>query len=107
MDRRDFLRRLLSAGVVAVADPEKLLWMPGEKVHFFITRPDVPLSLYGVPYHQSNAFTGQWLGIMRQTVNKIGEVIPPEKANYVFINETQRKFYESLDLKLYKEDAKK
>lgn len=107
MNRRDLLKRLLGAGIIAVADPEKLLWQPGEKVHFVITRPDVPLSLMGVPYHQSNASTDQWLGIMRQTLNKIGETIPPEQAKYVFIDETQRKFYESLDLKLYKEDSKK
>lgn len=34
MNRRDFFKSILAAGVVAIADPEKLLWMPGEKVYF-------------------------------------------------------------------------
>lgn len=41
MNRRDFFKSLLAAGVVAVADPERLLWMPGEKMYFTITKPQL------------------------------------------------------------------
>lgn len=71
MDRRDFLRRLLSAGVIAVADPEKLLWMPGERVHFVITRP---LNLTGIPYHHSDASTASWCGLHRASPESIAMI---------------------------------
>lgn len=72
MNRRDFIRGILAAGVVAVADPEKLLWVPGEKV-YFIPSPKlvsldietVPFTLWGVPYHCSDDCTSSWLGFTR------------------------------------------
>lgn len=45
IDRRGFLRTLLSAGVGAVAgftlDPERLLWVPGAKTIFLPPPPQV------------------------------------------------------------------
>ena len=37
MNRRDFFRYLISSGALIIADPEKLLWIPGEKVYFLPT----------------------------------------------------------------------
>lgn len=31
----------------------------------FFSQPDIPMMLYGVPYHQSTGTTGEWLGIKR------------------------------------------
>lgn len=41
--RRGFLKALIGAGLVAVADPEKLLWTPGEKTIFIppLVKPTV------------------------------------------------------------------
>lgn len=74
MERRTFLR-LLALGAVATAiDPEELLWTPKRNV-IYVPHPaqiaffnqEEPLSLYGVPYHQSNAMAGIWMGITRTT----------------------------------------
>jgi hypothetical protein len=40
MDRRGFLRRLLAGGAALALDPERLLWVPGEKV---ISIPPAPV----------------------------------------------------------------
>lgn len=39
-------------------------WNPHPKQVEFLNRPDA--SLFGVPYHHSNASTGQWLGFARR-----------------------------------------
>ena len=39
MNRRDFIKRLLASGLVVVSDPERLIWQPGERIHFFISKP--------------------------------------------------------------------
>lgn len=65
MNRRDFIK-LLSAGVVGYEmDVDKLLWIPGQKT-IFIPKPTViPLTIYGIPYHEFNGTVGSWLGISR------------------------------------------
>ena len=30
--------------------------------------PELPLSLYGIPYHEYNASCGEWLGINRNEI---------------------------------------
>lgn len=65
MNRRDFLR-LVASGVVGLElDVDKLLWIPGAKKIFIPSLP-IPISLYGIPYHHSDATMGQWLGFQRQ-----------------------------------------
>lgn len=61
MTRRDLLKLLLSSAIAEAVDVEKLLWTPKP----IIVAPELPLSLYGIPYHQSNAFIGTWMGIER------------------------------------------
>lgn len=67
MNRRDFLKYLLATPIAAELDVEKLLWVPGEK-KIFIPEPVLPewfVLFGGIPYHQSNASTGRWLGFER------------------------------------------
>jgi hypothetical protein len=72
MRRRDFLRLLASGVVGSHIDVDRLLWEPNKKTIFLPTDAQIALynnykyaALYGIPYHQSNASTGQWLGIPR------------------------------------------
>lgn len=45
MDRRTFLKWLGgSAAAAFVLDPEKLLWVPGQKSYHFIHKPDIILT---------------------------------------------------------------
>ena len=65
MNRRTFIQ-LLSAGVVGFElDPERLLWTPGQKTIFIPPPRVVPLTIYGIPYHECNGAVGSWLGISR------------------------------------------
>jgi len=74
MERRSFLKFLLSTPLAAVIDYEQLLWVKEKTIFIPPVRPvelyenfvlETPLSLYGVPYHQSNASTDRWLGFER------------------------------------------
>lgn len=71
MHRRDFLRLLLATPIAMQLDVEKLLWVPGEKKIFI---PEVPISLYGIPYHMSYAEVGIWMGFSRKQFYRIEEV---------------------------------
>lgn len=72
MRRRDLLKLIVSGVVGHTLDIDRLLWEPNRKTIFlptdaqviFFNRKDYP-ALYGVPYHQSNASSGTWLGITR------------------------------------------
>lgn len=44
-DRRGFLKTLIGAGLVAAADPERLLWVPGEKAIFIPSPPSLGISI--------------------------------------------------------------
>ncbi len=67
-NRRNFLQLLGLGAAGLVLDPEKLLWIPGQKTIFL---PAIkPVSLYGIPYHQSNLSTGTWLGFSRSNIIK-------------------------------------
>lgn len=74
LSRKDFIKRLLAAGISLTVDPEQLLWVPGAKkiflptdaqVKFFNIPGSVTLTLVGVPYHTHDGFTRQWLGFYR------------------------------------------
>jgi len=77
MTRRQLLKLLLSSSIAEVIDVEKLLWIPGQMVSIpsrALTKEIMNqafdaslLSLTGIPYHQSNASTGTWLGFERTT----------------------------------------
>jgi len=54
MNRREFLKSI----VVAIV---------GSQVPIDLSQSIPPVSLYGIPYHQSNAHIGTWLGIERST----------------------------------------
>lgn len=85
MRRRNFLR-LLVTGVVGshinvdqlLSNSEALsgLWKPHPAQLKFLNSP-IPTALWGVPYHQSNASSGQWLGIHRglPVYEEIGKLI--------------------------------
>lgn len=63
MKRRDFLKFLLASAAAEYVDYEKLLWVPGEKKIFLPS--ELPLHLYGIPYHHSDYPIGEWLGLFR------------------------------------------
>lgn len=73
MDRRNFLKLLTSGATGLVLDPEKLLWIPGKRKFFLPSEKQVEffnrtaeMKLYGIPYHESNASSDQWLGFIRK-----------------------------------------
>lgn len=72
MNRRQLLK-LLASGVVGLAsdviDVDRLLWTPDSKTIFLPSDAQVVRfsALWGIPYHQSDASTGTWLGITRST----------------------------------------
>lgn len=57
--RRDFLKYLLATPLAMELDVEKLLWVPKP----IITVPELPITLWGIPYHQTDATIGSWLGL--------------------------------------------
>lgn len=71
LNRRDFLRALLSSTVVAATvDVEKLLWIPGEKKIFIPSERQIKFLYsvdwgFGTPYHAYWS-KGTWLGISRE-----------------------------------------
>lgn len=96
MDRRTALKLLLSGVAGSVIDTDQLLWTPARN-RIYVPHPaqiaffnqTEPLSLYGVPYHMSNASAGTWLGIVRSTtpwdwkgiLDRV--LIDPKKGLYV------------------------
>ena len=71
MNRRQLLK-LLALGVGSLElDIDSLLWVPTKTI--FIPHPkqveffesNLPIHLWGIPYHQSNASSGSWLGFTR------------------------------------------
>lgn len=95
MDRRGFLKLLAAGTTGLVLDPEKLLWVPGKKKIFL---PAItPVSLYGIPYHFSNACAGQWIGFQRDhealtnDIKNLIKFIEQEKQNAPMVEwQTQR-----------------
>lgn len=73
MNRRDLIKLLLSSAIAEAVDVEKLLWTPKP----IITVPELPMSLWGIPYHcDRNATTGTWLGINRTLFPEFKSTIP-------------------------------
>jgi len=64
MNRRGFIR------TVTTVISGKVLGLDGI-VGKVITNYRYPTSMYGIPYHQSNASMGTWLGITRTTYPQI------------------------------------
>lgn len=73
MNRRDFLRILLSSAIAEAVDVEQLLWVPKP----IVTVPErviavdwgrIDQSWYGIPYHEYLGSTGTWMGITRSEV---------------------------------------
>lgn len=71
MNRRSFFHLLIASGIVPFIPKPKFawnkinpLWNPHPKQIEFLNQT-VPVSLYGIPYHCSNASSGQWLGFNR------------------------------------------
>lgn len=72
--RRTFIKTLIS-GLIGSQVPLIGSQVPFNPESFFIPHPlqsqlfnapiDVPFWLHGIPYHQSNGTTGEWLGIKR------------------------------------------
>lgn len=60
MNRRSFLKFLLSTPLALTVDVEKLLWVPKP----IITVPAMP-SIYGVDWGLNDGTVGTWLGIKR------------------------------------------
>jgi hypothetical protein len=71
MNRRIFLRALLAAPVAAICVPKIVPSVQAWKPH------KAQLDFMGVPYHQSNASTGTWMGITRAET-------PEFRADYKF-----------------------
>lgn len=83
MKRRDFLKLLLATAAAEYVDYEKLLWIPGEKKIFIPESIDA--TLFGIPYHQTNASMGTWLGISRteayKEIVKLVQIMEKAKEN--------------------------
>lgn len=59
MNRRDFLNLMAGVTATAVLDPEKLLWVPGEK-KIFIPKTEIKLATESeVWWHESNRYAFQ------------------------------------------------
>lgn len=54
MNRREWIKSVLSAVVAS-------------QIPIDLSPASLPVSLMGIPYHQSDATTGTWLGIVRST----------------------------------------
>ena len=75
LNRRQLLKLLLSGVAGSIVDTDQLLWTPNTKTIFiphpkqveFFNRPIDMDRLYGIPYHESNACAGTWMGIVRST----------------------------------------
>ena len=77
MNRRDFLRYLLATPIAAEFDIEKLLWVKEKTI--FVSSV-LPVSLYGIPYHQTNGSIGTWLGFERSLIPEIKSVYIPSSG---------------------------
>jgi hypothetical protein len=69
MNRRQLLKLLVSGVVGSTIDVDRLLWTPGTRT-IFIPSPKQVVYLgldWGIPYHESNASVGTWMGIVRTT----------------------------------------
>lgn len=66
LNRRTFLTTLIVAPFIKIKNPKPTnIFLPTELQRRFL-ESDVPLSLYGIPYHSTVMnTTGQWLGISR------------------------------------------
>jgi hypothetical protein len=86
MNRRAFIQ-LLSTGIVGYElDVDRLLWTPGQKT-IFIPKPTVvPLTIYGIPYHECNGAVGSWLGINRI----MGDSITKELSDMITLLEKDK-----------------
>ncbi len=92
MRRRDFLRLLASGVVGSHIDVDRLLWEPNKKTIFLPTAKQIEFyntaqsKLWGIPYHQSNASMGAWLGISRsgeayEQLGKLVKLLEDDKKN--------------------------
>jgi hypothetical protein len=70
MKRREFIKSLFVAAVASQVPVD--------------CSPPPPLSLYGIPYHQSNAFSGTWLGIDRSTYPQWSSKVSPAAHRDVY-----------------------
>lgn len=68
MNRREFIKSVFAFAIASQVPVE-------------ICR-EVPLSLLGIPYHQSNATTGTWLGFDRSTYPMWVSHKPANPATY-------------------------
>lgn len=74
INRRNFIRLLLTTSIAETIDVEKLLWTPTKtifipsKKQIEFLNSNVPVNLYGIPYHQYLGTTGTWLGLTRSEV---------------------------------------
>lgn len=74
--RRGFLYLLAVAPIVAATSKTKpihieTIWKPHPAQLKFFNESELPMHLYGVPYHQSNGSSGEWLGISRTSEQTI------------------------------------
>lgn len=83
MNRRDFIKYLLSTPIAAKLDVEKLLWVPEKTI--FIPHPAQKAFYEGIPYHEINASAGIWLGLAR------GNIYPEVRKLIKLMEEDKKK----------------
>lgn len=75
MNRRRFIEIALQTVAAAHVDvtsllPDAPLWVPHPDQLLFFEESKLPRLMLGIPYHQSNASIGSWLGFERLTWDK-------------------------------------
>ena len=67
MNRRGFFGLIIGSITAAILPKPKITGgaITLEVCEKFVTGPVVPLTLYGIPYHQNDAPTSTWLGFER------------------------------------------
>jgi hypothetical protein len=71
MNRRQLLKLLATGVTASIVDPEQLLWTPNKTIidlgAIYRPHPAQIAFINGIPYHESNATIGTWMGITRST----------------------------------------
>lgn len=90
MLRRNFLITLFVAPFIGKVKLPDNIWTfkNGSSIVF---EPTIPTSLCGIPYHESNAYIGEWLGITRSPeitdeIVKMVTVLEEDKRKDYVIN---------------------
>jgi hypothetical protein len=95
MQRRDFLKILLTTPLAEFVDYEKLLWIPKTQIvvpslwrptaaqQKFLDTDDKFIFFFGIPYHSQPNPIGTWLGIERSKTPQFSAKIHPSGRSLI------------------------